>query len=142
LRGSCPTPDIENELSYESRESVGPLSPGDEGAFLVTKSADAAQFDSQYFKEGDEQWVKATDFDEAVVLGVQVGSSGESSPLRVLGVGRDSPDTIRAYTCIEQQGHTDDWAPYTKLLRVNYNRRAPHTATLIHWEEGEKQTFE
>lgn len=137
-RSGCPDPELENGLTYQERRPGRVLELGTEGVVLVTDPGDADRLDAP---ADHEQWVRDTDFDDLVVLGTQVGSSGDSSELRVLGVDREDRDTVHAYTCIHRQGGTDDWQAYARLLRVPRGETPPTTARLTHWEADEKQTF-
>lgn len=140
IAGSCPDPAIENELSYEEYDS-GPLKDLWDGAVLVTGIDEIDRFDEWLLNDVDRQWIAETDFTRNVVLGVQVGSSGESSDLEILGVERDG-GTVHVYSCIAKPGRTDDWLAYTRLLRVTYEGDPPDSAVLTHWEGGEKTTYE
>ncbi|WP_227355894.1 hypothetical protein [Haladaptatus salinisoli] len=139
LASDCPNPTLEDELSYEKRDATS-LFIG-EGAVLVTDRDETNRFNSRVFGGAAKQWVKDTELDNKVVLGIQVGTSGESSPLQILGVERKNATTFNAYTCIAHPGQTNDWVPYAKLLRVPHDEQVPTTAILTHWEGGTKQTY-
>lgn len=138
----CPVPSLQNELEYEQRSPTAVFKTGDEGIRLVSSSAEVDRFDSDYLESEIAQWARDSQFNEQVVLGIQVGSSGESSSLKVLGVEREDDGSIHAYSCIERKGATDDWVPNAGVLRVPFEEKRPETATLTHWEAGEKRVFD
>lgn len=138
----CPAPNVQNELEYEQRTATAVFATGDEGVRLVESSAEVDQLDSEYLESEVARWARNTQFEERVVLGIQIGSSGESTPLKVLGVEREDDGTIHAYSCIEQKGASDDWVPYASVLRVPFEEQPPEKATLTHWEAGEKRVFD
>lgn len=142
IEHGCPAPDLENELEYEQRTASAVYPVGEEGVRIARDSADVDRFDSEYLESIIAEWARNTDFDQQVVLGIQVGSSGESSPLNILGVERENNETVHACSCIEKKGATDDLGPYASVLRVPFEEQPPENATLTHWEAGEKQVFD
>lgn len=136
---TCPDISVDSELRYEVRDS-GPLFEFESGTGLITRKSEISRFDEQVLEDSDIGWVENTNFKQAVVVGVQVGSSGASSNLQVLGVGQTN-NTVQVYTCIKNRGESGDWAPYSKLLRVFPTAQSPTDSKLIHWEEDEKKTF-
>lgn len=137
----CPTPKLEDELQYERRSSTAVLDPGDAGVRLLERASDLDRLDTEHIEPELARWARNTPFETQVVLAIQVGSSGQSTPLEVRGVARDD-ETVHAYTCIEERGATDDWAPFAALLRVPYEDRPPADARLTHWEAGDEHVYE
>ena len=144
-RPNCPDPDLGEELSYEEREprDSALINMGNEGVILLTASDDVDRFvdENRPVGDEDEQWIRATEFDEAIVVGVQVGSSGGSSDLKIRGVERESPGAVHVYSCIATRGMTDDWASYAKLLRIPHQGKIPDRATHTHWEAGDREVY-
>lgn len=138
----CPSPTIGQELAYEQRRPSAAFDIGEEGIRVVDSSEGVARFDDEHLDPAVERWARETRFDEQVVAGLQVGSSVESSPLKILGVERDTTAALHVYSCIEEKGATDDWAPYASVLRVPFEGTPPESATLTHWEAGAKRTLE
>ncbi|TYT61091.1 hypothetical protein [Natrialba swarupiae] len=77
----------------------------------------AAETDAELADE-DRTFLAETDFDEAFVVGIVVGSSGQSTDARVTHVVRED-DRAHCYICIRRRGMTDDWAPQPRLVRVD-----------------------
>ena len=133
----CPDPDLDDELVYSSHEPTRLFESVDGGIVdvaLLTDPDDAERFDSDLDAE-DESFVEGTYFDTDVVIGLQIGSSGESTAPVPLGVERDG-GTIRAYTCIEESGSTEDLMMYALLLRVETGSNPVETVEVVHHEDG------
>lgn len=116
-----------DRLEFESRDfsSVGRWwrYPG---AILATDPDHVARFEppervaeerSLEFPADERAFVAETDFDEAIVVGVVVGSSGQSSEAMVTHTVAED-DRIHCYVCIRRRGWTDDLAPQGRLIRV------------------------
>ena len=123
-----------DRLEFESRDfsSVGRWwhHPG---AILATEPDHVARFEPpDWIAEerglelpADERaFVEETDFDEAIVVGVVVGSSGGSTDAFVTHAVAEG-DRVHCYVCIRRRGWTDDLAPQGRLIRV----RVPGTWT-------------
>ena len=133
----CPTPDLDDELASSSHEPTRLFEAVDGGVVdvaLLTDPDDATRFDADLDTE-DESFVEETDFGTEAVIAFQIGSSGESTAPVPLGVERDG-GTIRAYTCIEESGLTEDLAIYALLLRVETGSNPVETAEVVHHEDG------
>ena len=136
----CPDPGLSNELDYEARES-GELKDLWTGAVLLRSPDEIDRLDERVLDAEDETWIRETDFSADVVVGVQVGSSGQSSDIEILGVERDG-ETLSVYSCIERPGMEDDWGAYTRLLRVAHDGEPPTAVVLTHREGGEETVYE
>ena len=136
----CQDPGLSNELPYEMRDA-GELKDLWDGAVLVTDLDDIDRLDERVLGAEDETWIRETDFSADVVVGVQVGSSGQSSDIEILGVERDG-ETLSVYSCIEHRGMTDDWVAYTRLLRVAHDGEPPTAVVLTHREGGDESVYE
>ncbi|AGB36971.1 hypothetical protein [Natronococcus occultus] len=137
---SCPDPDIDEELAYEARNAEQ-FTDGEE-TILVTSPDDVGRFNERLMDIQDEGWVRETDFRTEFVLGIQATTSSESSEIESLGVERVDSSEVRAYTCIENRGRTDDAAPHPILLRVVHDGTVPEDVSAIHWEDGDERTIE
>ena len=141
LPASCAEPDSDaTRLEFETRafESVKRWWDS-RGTILATRSAHVERFEPPEavaerrdvaLSADERRFLEETDFDESMVVGVLVGSSGESSEPDVTAVVREDR-RVHCYVCIDRRGSTDDLAPYARLIRV----REPRTP------EGVRVTF-
>ena len=141
LDQNCTTPQLRNELQYDQRTPTAIFADSTSGIRLITSSNEIGQFDSDSLGNDIERWVQETAFENNSVVGFQVGSARESSPIEILGVERDGT-TVTVHSCIENQGSDDVWVPYAKVLRIPFGDREPESARLSHREGGETQVFE
>ncbi|RQG94422.1 hypothetical protein [Natrarchaeobius chitinivorans] len=123
---------------------------GQEDAALATQPAHVSRFEppEEFAAETDAELVdedravlEETAFEEAFVVGIIVGSSGQSSDARVTHVVRED-DRVHCYICIRRRGMTDDWAPQSRLVRVDSSWE-PETVrvTFTNGQDG-TQTFD
>lgn len=137
----CPSPDLENKLEYQEKTPDALFEEPESKIQLATSRESVENFDSEYLESDIESWARNTKFEQKILLGVQVTSSPESSPLKILGIDQPDSSTVHAHTCIRNQGGSDALSRYAKLIRLPYDQRPPENATLTHWEAGDKITI-
>lgn len=138
----CPDPTLSQPVEYEVRTPGSVFELGGEGILLATSEADVDRLTFQGESDDEAAWARNTAFDEYAILATQVGSSGQSSDLQVLGVDREDGTTLHVYTCIAEVGQTDDWRAYARLFRVPVGDQPPTNARLSHWEGGQGELFD
>lgn len=128
LPALCARPSFRDDrLGFDTRQfaSVGRWWH-DQGAILATRPEHVDRFepppevDEQFDAEleADERaFLEETDFDESIVVGLLVASSGQSSDASVTHVVRDD-GRVHCYVCIRRKGRTDDLAPQGRLVRI------------------------
>jgi hypothetical protein len=134
---SCPDPDLDDDLAYSSHEPTRLFEAADGGIVdvaLLTGPDDAGRFDAD-LDVADESFIEETDFETGAVIGVQIGLSGDSTAPVPLGVEREG-EVIRAYTCIEESGSTEDLMMYALLIRTETGSDPVETAEVVHYEDG------
>ncbi|NGM71150.1 hypothetical protein G6M89_19440 [Natronolimnobius sp. AArcel1] len=99
------------------------------GAILATEPAHLERFEppERIIEErgldpdrpADEQaFLEETDFDESIIVGLVVGSSGQSTEAAVTHTVA-AEAAVQCYVCIRRQGLTDDLAPQARLVRID-----------------------
>lgn len=138
---SCPDPEIESELSFDVNQLDGRLidEPPVTMVGLAISAEDVDQFDGATTDE--QAWVRDTDFDQSVVVGVQLVAGSDASSPVILGVGQENGADIRVYTCIEYGGQQADAVPHSYLLRVNHSGELPDVAHLSNWMDDEWRSY-
>lgn len=137
LTSECPTPDIENEVSYEN-QLVEKAKHYERAEDLVLLLTDSEQVDDDIERTLDQdgyQFVSETDFNTESAIIIQVVTSSESSDLQILGVEREDSTTLRVYTCIGDEGQTDDLHPHTQVIRVDTEEKVPDEVIVTHFME-------
>lgn len=128
LPALCARPSFRDDrLEFEARSfsSVGQWWR-DQGAILGTRPDHvdrfeppeevAAQIDAELSTD-ERAFVEETNFDESIVVGLLVASSGQSSDASVTHVVRED-GRVHCYVCIRRKGRTDDLAPQGRLVRI------------------------
>lgn len=96
------------------------------GAILATERSHAERFEPPEaiaarrdvdLDDEERAFIDATDFDESILVGVVVGTSGQSTDASVTHVVRDG-GRVHCYVCIRRRGRTDDLSPQGRLIRV------------------------
>lgn len=131
----CPDPDIDHAMSHESyphRVTGGFVPESFPAIRLATDVNEVDQFDG--IDPDPRTWADETDFDASVVVGIQHVSPSDATPLRILGVDRETGGAVRVYTCIEDDGQHLDAVTYTNLIRVRHGGSVPTIAHLSFWD--------
>ena len=138
----CPELKLDNEATYDTRYPDGGFH-NENGIDMVVSEAGIADFVWDGLRESDEQWIRETDFEQAVVIGLREAAGGSNtSDFEFLGIEWEEDRVLHAYSCIEEIGGADIALKYSILLRVSYENQLPTNARYSHWEEGIKRTYE
>lgn len=68
-------------------------------------------------------------------------TSSDSSDLIVLGAERGN-STVRVYTCIADEGITDDLYPHTQVVRIAHEEQIPEDVAVTHFMEDTEHEVE
>lgn len=138
----CSEPDIEIPLTYENHRVVDDNVYNETGvAKLVTSPDDIDDDLEEAMDEEAIDYIMETDFDESVIVVVQVVSSVGSDELEILGVGREEEATVRTYTCVPDESGTDDLYPRTQVIRIEHEGKVPVRAIGTHSREDTEVTI-
>ncbi|MCU4926602.1 hypothetical protein OB905_11520 [Halobacteria archaeon AArc-dxtr1] len=135
--GGCPSRDIE-ELSYESQRSSRDIIGFEQGIRLATAADHAEKFDREF------RFIRETDFETSVIVGVQAISSVSSDAFEISAVGLEDESTIHVFTCIPDSSRSDVAYTHARLLRIPREEvgSTVQRAFLTHWNDGTESTHE
>lgn len=121
----CASGDVE-EVSYDIHDLAGdPMEERDRSIALVTGSDHMDKFKRAY------PFVRETDFNEAFVVGIRIGSSYHSEGFSITSVGWEDESTIHVFSCMRDPSPSDVADYYTRLLRIPYKSATQEVTTAL-----------
>lgn len=131
-RQRCPTPDSEHKLPTEYIHPEPPLfDDPDRRIALITSAADLDTIPLNIADQNTGEYVETTNFDDTVLLAIQMRGSDGDGGVHFNGVERVTNKVIQSYSCISNPTRDDGAAYYPWIVRVEMEQ-TPSVALHTH----------
>jgi hypothetical protein len=136
----CRQPEADQEVPSSVRRTTERVLEADQGVAIVTSNDGLSDIDLDGLERSHRQFVTGVNFDESVLLVVQIEGNAAST-VRFVGVERHDEEALYSYSCVTEDSPWKPAGVYTWLVSVRTDDE-PTTARHRHQRPDETVTVE